>query len=135
MDCHQQRLRVAPDGVTYTFRTTFELVDAIAETAAVQGWFIADNDVTAIRINGKEALLPKCADTDLPYGDFTPFSLKKDFCEGVNTLEIDVYNGPPGDAGKKTTSPMGLRAELRGFVLGGSRTPPADSGSNTRQIK
>ncbi len=53
----------------------------------------------------------------------------------MNTLEIDVHNGPPGGSGKKTTGPMGLRVELRGFVLGGSRTPPADSGSNTRETK
>ncbi len=128
----------APDNVTYTFRTAFDLADAIAETAAVQGWFIADNYVTAIRINGKDVSVPKRVDADLPFGefrDFTPFSIKGGFVEGVNTLEIDVRNERPGGAGKKTTSPMGLRAELRGFALGGSRTPAADSGSNTPGIK
>ena len=126
----------APDGVTYTFRTTFELADAIAETATVQGWFIADDDVTAIRINGKVMPPPKRDDVHLPFGEFaefTPFSLKRGFLEGVNTLEIDVRNVGVGGAGK-TTSPMGLRVEWRGFVLAGFRTPAA-SGSNTRATK
>ncbi len=102
----------APDDVTYTFRTTFELADAIADTAAVQGWFIADDDVTAIRINGKEVSLAKRVDADLPFRDFTPFSIKRGFVEGVNTLEINVRNVGAGGAAK-TTSPMGLRVELR----------------------
>ena len=57
-----------PDNVTFTFRTSFELVDAIAETAAVQGWFIADNYVNGIRINGKDVLVPSAKTPILPFG-------------------------------------------------------------------
>ena len=52
--------------VTYTFRTTFELVGVPPSAAVLQGRFIADNCVTAIRLNGKATTVPKQA-TDVAF--------------------------------------------------------------------
>ena len=48
-----------PNNVTYTFRTTFQLVGVLPQTAVLQGSFIADNRVKAIRLNGREVFPDK----------------------------------------------------------------------------
>ncbi len=113
-----------PDGVTYTFRTTFELAGALPETAVLRGRFIADNHVQAIRLNGKELPVPEhgwgrlgggiFSDGDA-FNLFSEFSARKGFVEGGNTLEIDVHNGIPPETGGNDA--MGLRVELSGHVL------------------
>ena len=47
-----------PDGVTYTFRTTFQLADATHQ-AVLRGGFMADNHVAAIRLNGRSLVVPE----------------------------------------------------------------------------
>ncbi len=78
--------------VTYTFRTTFELVGMPPSTAVLQGRFIADNRVTAIRLNGKATTVPEQT-TDAPFDKFYSLTINEGFVDGTNVLEIDVYNG------------------------------------------
>jgi hypothetical protein len=102
--------------VTYTFRTTFELVGAPPSAAVLHGRFIADNCVTAIRLNGKATTVPDQA-TDAPFDKFYSFTINKDFVDGTNVLEIDVYNGSAREQSlKKEFGPMSLRVELNGSV-------------------
>ncbi len=95
-----------PNGVTYTFRTTFELAGALPQAFVLRGRFIGDNRVDAIRLNGKPVRVPEHGND--AFDRFTEFSIEKGFVEGTNTLEFDVYNGAPGDG---ETGPMGLRVE------------------------
>ena len=84
-----------PHGVTYTFRTTFELADALPETAVLQGWFIVDNYIRAIRLNGQEVPVPEHGDgSNGVFHQFYRFVARRGFVEGTNVLEIDVYIGP-----------------------------------------
>jgi hypothetical protein len=107
-----------PNGVTYSFRTTFELVDALPDTAVLWGKFIADNRVKAIRLNGKEVSVPQHDDIPFaPFDHFTEFSVRMGFVEGSNTLEFDVSNGIPAES--EENGPMGLRIELSGSVFSG----------------
>jgi hypothetical protein len=99
------------DGVTYTFRTTFDLAGLRAETARLQGEFLVDNHVRAIRLNGHEVPLPNHG-YDL-YRCWQPFAASDGFIEGVNVLEFDVDNGLP-EPSVNQGSPMGLRVRLRG---------------------
>ncbi len=99
-----------PNNAEYTFRTTFDLTGMYPRTAYVDAWFLADNRVSAVRINGKNVKV-------YPHGwnNFTMFSrfqVTSGFVEGINTLEIDVHNGEPmeGDG----PGLMGLRVELSG---------------------
>ncbi len=105
---------------TYTFRTTFELAEMWQGQAFLRARFIADNHVKAIRLNGKELPVPEHEDGTsefLPFWEFVEFSAREGFVKGTNTLEIDVLNGTPSEAGG--SGAMGLRVELSGFVLAG----------------
>ncbi len=128
--------------VTYTFRTTFELANALPETAVLRGRFIADNHVQAIRLNGRQLPVPEhgwgrlgggiFSDGDA-FNLFIEFSAQKGFVEGGNTLEIDVHNGIPPETGGNDA--MGLRVELSGHVLssrqsGGRGQPPRKEGAS-----
>ena len=80
--------------VTYTFRTTFELGDnVLPETAVLNGWFLVDNCVRAIRLNGHATPVPEHGwnVSDLFHG----FSFNKGFVAGTNVLELDVENIDP----------------------------------------
>jgi hypothetical protein len=105
-----------PNGVTYTFRTQFDLVDMLTNTAVMDGWFVVDNHVGAIRLNGKKVDVPE-HDGERSARTFHSFRITEGFVAGTNILEIDVENGgktemqehyPPGE--------MGLRLELDGWV-------------------
>ena len=110
-----------PNEVTYTFRTTFQLVGLFQKTAILRGWFIADNHVKSIRLNGKEAPVPKHGDNS--FSNFHPFSIQEGYVEGTNVLEIEVENGAAVDrAEHRAASPMLLRVELEGSYLCGDRS-------------
>ncbi len=107
-----------PNGVTYTFRTTFELVHALPATAVLRGRVMADDWVKAIRLNGKDLRPPERREMGIPWDRYGEFSAEKGFVEGVNTLEIDVMNEPPPGSEKNPgASAMGLRVELDGSVV------------------
>jgi hypothetical protein len=111
-----------PNGVTYVFRTTFELPAAATKSAMISGRFIADNCVTGIRLNGRPIDVPKqdqSRNNISPFFEFHAFTIKQGFVAGVNVLEIDVWNGMEYSfAGDGTKSPMSLRVELEGRFLG-----------------
>jgi len=103
----------SPNDVTHTFRTTFELGDnVLPATAVLKGWFLADNLVRAIRLNGHDATVPEQA-WNAP-ALVHRFTLKQGFVRGVNTLEFDVENIDL--VNHRVSSPMGLRVDLEGSV-------------------
>ncbi len=120
-----------PNGVTFTFRTTFELRGMVPGTASLKGLFIADNHVNAIRLNGRPVPVPEHSDNG-PFNRFHTFEAREGFVEGTNVLELDVYNGASGSA-VNSSSAMGLRVELDGSVLsvgsdaGGTLRVPASA--------
>ena len=117
-----------PHGVTYTFRTTFKLADALPETAVLQGWFIVDNYIRAIRLNGQEVPVPEHADgSNGVFHQFYRFVARRGFVEGTNVLEIDVYNGHRGPPPKVPAGAMALRVELEGSVRGKAGAPPGET--------
>jgi hypothetical protein len=116
-----------PNNVFYTFRTTFELPDLFPGTAVLAGWFVADNHVKAIRLNGVQVPVTQHG-WDPPYALFHSFATRKGFVEGTNSLEFDVENGVPGIAGLGD-NPMLLRVEVEGSFLGGHRTLTGKEGA------
>ena len=113
-----------PDNTTFTFRTTFEITDAAPESAVLQGGFIVDNAVTAIRLNGRIVPVPEQQPSSLFYS-FHSFKITRGFVKGTNTLEIDVFNKPMGaNAPPGKINPMSLRVQLRGYLL-------CDAGTST----
>ena len=103
-------------------------------SAVLEGGFIADNHVDAIRLNGQPASVPEHGygyGYAEPFVHFHPFTISKGFVEGTNVLEIDVFNG---DLSSKRlypnrVTPMALRVELQGFALRGGDVPTMTNGS------
>jgi hypothetical protein len=118
-----------PNGVTYTFRTTFELRGMVRGTAVLRGRFIADNHVQSIRLNGRQVPVPEHKyDQTRWFSD--EFSARKGFVEGVNTLEIDVLNGgPPEMESDPEKGPMGLLVEVAGSFMGVGREEETKAGA------
>jgi hypothetical protein len=115
-------LPLVPDNVTYTFRTTFELADLLAGSAVLRGQFVVDDRVAAIRLNGQSVPMPE-GDSG-PHSEYRRFAAAKGFVEGVNTLEIDVYNGDPAYKDRPASS-MALLVELEGSFVCAGRLPAA----------
>ena len=110
-----------PDGVTYTFRTTFQLADATHQ-AVLRGGFMADNHVAAIRLNGRSLVVPEHG-YESPFNQFHLFKANTGFVAGTNVMEFDVTNGlPEGAAGDASVSSMALMVELEGIQFR-SRVP------------
>ena len=98
-----------PNGVTYTFRTTFELTDMLPETVVLRAQFLSRRQVKAVRLNGK-------ATPPVVGHAFNPRDVEKELVEGTNTLEIDVGNDADSTS-RSPASPMLLRVELGGSFV------------------
>ncbi len=117
--------------VTYTFRTTFILAEVPKEkTIVLRGGFMADNHVTAIRLNGRAVAAPEHG-YQAPFNHYFQFSVNAGFVAGGNVLEIDVLNEAPG-LRSSPSSPMALRVKLNGLILRGGRD---SAPSNTPKTK
>ncbi|MEX2213465.1 MAG: PEP-CTERM sorting domain-containing protein [Phycisphaeraceae bacterium] len=90
---------------SYTYRTTFDLIDVDLSTVVIQGLWASDNGGTDILINGLST-----GSTNGGFGSLTAFTINSGFVLGLNTLDFVLNNdGPPG--------PTGLRVEgLSGFA-------------------
>jgi hypothetical protein len=93
---------------TYTYETTFNLGGYNLNTVVISGAVVADNAITAIRINGFSIGYSQTTSTY----QLAPFTIPSGhYVSGVNTLEFDVYNAPStgGDA-------SGFRAQFTGYA-------------------
>ena len=145
-----------PEDVTYVFRTTFDLTGMLPSTAVLRGKCIADDRVTAIRLNGRRVAVPLQPDGE-PFIHWTQFHAMSGFVKGINVLEVDVLNAAPSTPPSQRhlkKSRMSCRVELEGEVcrdpaLGGEapaakasqtpvkesdRTPANDKEARTRDI-
>jgi hypothetical protein len=105
-----------PEDFTYTFRTTFDLAGMLPSRVVLRGKFIADDRVTAIRLNGRRLTVPLQPDGE-PFTHWTEFRATRGFVAGTNVLEVDVLNaGPftPPSQRPSSKSRMSLRMELEG---------------------
>jgi len=102
---------------SYTYETTFNLGGYNVSTVAISGAIVADNAITAIRINGFNIGFTQTTSTY----ELAPFTIPSGhYVAGVNTIEFDVYNAPStgGDA-------SGFRVQFTGYAadpLAGSYT-------------
>jgi hypothetical protein len=115
-----------PSGLTYTFRTTFEIDDGLSETAVLRGAYFVDKEVRAIHLNGVELPLAEVvvepAGADRPRFDWEkvaePFRLKieRGFVEGTNTLEFTIQNSDAVGNRDTPLSSFGFCLDLKGSV-------------------
>jgi hypothetical protein len=107
-----------PDDVVYVFRTTFDLAGILPSRATLRGRFIADDMVTAVRLNGHRLKVPLQHEGE-PFTRWTSFSTNTGFVKGTNVLEVDVLNANPGQSpserhATKSRSPIYCIVELEG---------------------
>ena len=105
-----------PEDVTYTFRTTFRLPRSVPGKTVLNGKFMADDHVEAIRLNGQNLDLPRHAPGEGAYRWFHRFKTQDGFVEGVNVLEVDVLNGGCSSSVPGGSSYMAMRVELSGVT-------------------
>jgi hypothetical protein len=107
-----------PNGVTYTFRTTFELADMTPGSAFLHNptSILMCGQVKAIRLNGRRVMM------ELDANGAPQWRADQKFVEGTNALEIDLQSGNPAQPG--TASPVLLRVELSGSYVSGYRPSP-----------
>ncbi len=107
-----------PEDVTYVFRTTFDLTGMLPSTAVLRGKCIADDRVTAIRLNGRRLTVPLQPDGE-PFIHWAEFHTTSGFVKGINVLEVDVLNAAPYTPPSQRhlmKSRMSCRVELEGEV-------------------
>jgi hypothetical protein len=130
-----------PEDVVFVFRTEFDLNEMLPSTAVLQGRFVADDRIVAIRLNGRRLSVPVHPEGG-PFLDWTSFRVTSGFVKGKNVLEFDVLNANPymSPIQRQTMqSRMSFRAELEGgatrdpYVVGDQpldktprTSPPAD---------
>jgi hypothetical protein len=103
-----------PVGVICTFRTVVELADVDPKNAVVNGWFLTNGHVDAIRLNGLDISVPQ--HDKRACNLFQRFVIDHGFVEGANSLEIDVrkVGRSPGIAGYSPY--VGICVGLDGIV-------------------
>jgi hypothetical protein len=92
----------------YNYSIAFDLTGLVPGSASLSGRFAADNEVTAITLNGMQI-------TQGGTGGFTfwtSFSASSGFVSGPNTLQFTVRNFASGGG-----NPTGLRVEVAGTAL------------------
>ncbi len=111
-----------PEGAIYTFGTQFELKDVDLSTLRLPCRVLADNQIVAVRINGKPVeSLPEMWWASDGFRAFQPLVIRQGMVEGENMLEFDVRNGAPGSTAGD--SPMAFRAEV--YASGMNASPPS----------
>ena len=89
----------------YTYQTTFT-VTGDATAVKITGQLAADNQVTAIILNG----VTVASNLVSSYNAWTSFSLTSGFVTGTNTLQFVVYNA------SNSPNPSGFRCEMTGAL-------------------
>jgi hypothetical protein len=106
----------APANSQFTFETAFDLTGYDLTTVMIAAQVIADNGVTAVRINGRPApIRPWVLNENQQYfNKFYVIEIKDGFVPGTNKVEFDVWNGVKLNA-PLDPNPISLRVEWQGF--------------------
>ena len=122
-----------PDGVAYTFRTTFDLTGMRPSTAVLHGRFVVDNHVRAIRLNGHKVSVPA-------HGTKSSVSSMRSPATAVLSKGSTCWRSrwktglPASDPLSKSSSPMGLLVELEGSAMA-AWPEPSVNGVDRRETK
>lgn len=93
---------------TFDFQTTFDLAGYNPAATSLMFRYMADNELTAVEINGTPVSFAGGA-SYAAWSGYSTISGPNLFISGVNTLDFSVYN-----AAGTTGNPAGLRVELSG---------------------
>ncbi|MCG8450565.1 MAG: hypothetical protein MI725_13430 [Pirellulales bacterium] len=107
-----------PPESTHTFETTFDLTGYDLDTVYLIGYFLVDDAINELRINGHPVEYERWVTTwdDFDFKSFHPIEITDHFVPGENVISIKIYNSPthPGLA-PGTPNPSALRVEWQAF--------------------
>jgi hypothetical protein len=107
-----------PPESTHTFETTFNLTDYDLDTVYVVGYFLVDDAINELRINGHPVEFKRWVTTwdVFDFRSFHPIEIVDHFVQGENVISIDVYNSPSRpEFSPDTPNPTALRVEWQAF--------------------
>ena len=107
---------VPPESI-HTFETTFDLSGYDLETVYVVGYFLVDDAVNELRINGRPVEFQRWVTTwdVFDFKSFHPIEITDHFVSGENVISIDVYNSPSNPNTPTDPNPTALRVEWQAF--------------------
>jgi hypothetical protein len=107
---------VPPESV-HTFETTFDLTGYDLESVYVVGYFLVDDAINELRINGRPVKFNRWVTTwdVFDFKSFHPIEIVDGFVPGKNVISIDVYNSPSRPETPNDPNPTALRVEWQAF--------------------
>jgi hypothetical protein len=107
--------QVCPSNTMYTFETEVDLTGYDLSSLTVVAQVLADNGVMGVRINGERVeFKPKFGVRSPVFNAFHAIEIKHGFVEGVNKIQLDVWNDTSGTS-SEAMNPMALRVEWQAF--------------------
>lgn len=124
-----------PPNTKFTFQTEFDLTGYDLGSVVVSAQVIADNGVSAVRINGEEVPIESWMlnAEDQVFNRFYVIEIAEGFVQGQNVVEFDVWNGVDRTS-RLAANPLALRVEWQAFGRArrepiAQSTPVADTSS------
>ena len=107
---------VPPEAV-HTFETRFDLTGFDPDTVFIVGYFLVDDAINELRINGHPVKFERWVTTwdEFDFKSFHPIEIADHFVAGENVISIDVYNSPSRPENPKSPNPTALRVEWQAF--------------------
>lgn len=106
-----------PPKSTHTFETTFDLTGYDLETVRLIGYFLVDDAIDELLINGKPIEYERWETTwdVFDFKSFHPIEITEHFVLGENVVSIKVYNSPSRPENPNAYNPSALRVEWQAF--------------------
>lgn len=107
---------VPPESV-HRFETRFDLTGFDPSTVRLVGYFLVDDAINELRINGHPIDYKRWVATwdVFDFKSFHPIEIDDHFVAGENVITIDVYNSPSRPENPASPNPTALRVEWQAF--------------------
>ena len=106
-----------PPNSVHTFETKFDLTGYDLSTVYIVGYFLVDDAINELRINGYPVKFNRWVTTwdQYDFKSFHAIEITDHFIEGENTISIDLYNSPSNPNTPNAPNPTALRVEWQAF--------------------
>ncbi|MCA9239431.1 MAG: hypothetical protein KDA37_04495 [Planctomycetales bacterium] len=107
----------APPESVHTYETTFDLTGYDIDTVYMVGYFLVDDAINELRINGHPVKYQRWVTTwdVFDFKSFHPIEIVDHFVPGENVVSIDVFNSPSRPEFQGQHNPTALRVEWQAF--------------------
>ncbi len=106
-----------PPSSVHTFETKFDLTGFDLDTVYIVGYFLVDDAINQLRINGYPVEFKRWETTwdQFDFKSFHAIEITSHFVAGENTISIDLYNSPSHPNTPNAPNPTALRVEWHAF--------------------